>query len=177
MASPPLAGLPTNGGAEGSYLIVNKNLVEILALCVVAAFPARRLLRPRAAPSPGSSRACRRPLLGGHRRRRRSPARPLAARAHRRGGRLPVLGGFVYAVLRKRGFDSYEERLLRSAGADVDAVSSATLKTFQYASLKELKGQVPHSRIGKLEVSRVIMGGNLIGGWAHARTSSTSPAA
>ena len=82
---------------------------------------------------------------------------------------LPVLGGFVYAVLRKRGFDSYEARLLRAAGADVDAVSSATLKTFQYASLKELKGQVPHSRIGTLEVSRVIMGGNLIGGWAHAR--------
>ena len=51
----------------------------------------------------------------------------------------------------------------------MDAVSSATLKTFQYASLKELKGQVPRSRIGKLEVSRVIMGGNLIGGWAHAR--------
>jgi hypothetical protein len=75
----------------------------------------------------------------------------------------------VYAVLRKRGFDSYEERLLRSAGADVDAVSSATLKSFQYASLKELKGPVPRSRIGKLEVSRVIMGGNLIGGWAHAR--------
>ena len=51
----------------------------------------------------------------------------------------------------------------------MDAVSSATLKTFRYASLKELKGQVPHARIGKLDVSRVIMGGNLIGGWAHAR--------
>ena len=81
---------------------------------------------------------------------------------------LPVLGGFVLAVLGKRRFDSYEESLLRAAG-DVDAVSSATLKTFRYASLKELKGQVPHARIGKLDVSRVIMGGNLIGGWAHAR--------
>ena len=40
VASPPLVGLPSNGAAEGSYLIVNKNLVEILALCVVAAFPA-----------------------------------------------------------------------------------------------------------------------------------------
>ncbi len=81
---------------------------------------------------------------------------------------LPVLGGFVLAVLGKRRFDSYEENLLRAAG-DVDAVSSATLLSFRNASLKELKGQVPHARIGKLDVSRMIMGGNLIGGWAHAR--------
>ena len=168
VASPPLAGLPANGGAEGSYLIVNKNLVEILALCVVAAFPARGFF--------GLERALARLFA----RLRRPPSASAAvdvglppARSRREliaaAAGLPVLGGFVYAVLRKRGFDSYEERLLRAAGADVDAVTSATLKTFQYASLKELKGQVPRSRIGKLEVSRVIMGGNLIGGWAHAR--------
>jgi hypothetical protein len=158
-------GLPTNG-AEGSYLIVNKNLVEILALVVVAAFPATgffgledraRKLLARRAPAPPPD----------------APGLPPPARSRREliaaAAGLPVLGGFVYAVLRKRSFDSYEARLLRAAGADVDAVSSATLKTFQYASLKELKGQVPRSRIGKLEVSRVIMGGNLIGGWAHAR--------
>jgi uncharacterized membrane protein YphA (DoxX/SURF4 family) len=166
VASPPLVGLPTSGASEGSYLIVNKNLVEILALCVVAVFPARGflglekrvagLLARRATPAPADA-----------------PGLPPPARSRREliaaAVGLPVLGGFVYAVLRKRGFDSYEARLLRAAGADVDAVSSATLKTFQYASLKELKGQVPHSRIGTLEVSRVIMGGNLIGGWAHAR--------
>jgi uncharacterized membrane protein YphA (DoxX/SURF4 family) len=165
VASPPLPGLPANG-AEGSYLIVNKNLVEILALCVVAVFPARGFFglerrlaallsrREKAAPAD-------------------APGLPPAARSRREliaaAASLPVLGGFVYAVLRKRAFDSYEARLLRAAGADVDAVTSATLKTFRYASLKELKGQVPHSRIGTLEVSRVIMGGNLIGGWAHAR--------
>ena len=165
VASPPLVGLPTNG-AEGSYLVVNKNLVEILALCVVAAFPAtgffgledrvRRLLARRAPSVPADT-----------------PGLPPPARSRREliaaAAGLPVLGGFVYAVVSKRSFDSYEARLLRSAGADVDAVSSATLKTFQYASLKELKGQVPHGRIGPLEVSRVVMGGNLIGGWAHAR--------
>jgi len=166
VASPPLVGLASTG-AEGSYLIVNKNLVELLALCVVAAFPAggffglerslaglwSRLRRPAPAaalpvgvPPPASSR---RDLI-------------------RAAASLPVLGGFVLAVLQKRGFDSYEEKLLRAAG-DVDAMSSATLKTFRYASLKELKGPVPHARIGKLDVSRVIMGGNLIGGWAHAR--------
>jgi uncharacterized membrane protein YphA (DoxX/SURF4 family) len=165
VASPPLLGLPTGGAVEGSYLIVNKNLVELLALCVLAAFPtagffgleralagAWARLRPSAAampvgvPPPTSSR---RDLI-------------LAAAS------LPVLGGFVLAVLGKRRFDSYEEKLLRAAG-DVDAVSGATLLSFRSASLKELKGQVPHARIGKLDVSRVIMGGNLIGGWAHAR--------
>jgi thiosulfate dehydrogenase [quinone] large subunit len=35
VASPPLVGLPANGAAEGSYLIVNKNLVELGALAVV----------------------------------------------------------------------------------------------------------------------------------------------
>ncbi len=165
VASPPLVGLPTNG-AEGSYLVVNKNLVELLALVVVAAFPiggffglegrVRKLLARRT-PSVAAD----------------TPGLPPPARSRREliaaAAGLPVLGGFVYAVVRKRSFDSYEARLLRAAGADVDAVSSATLKTFQYASLKELKGQVPHSRIGTLEVSRVIAGGNLIGGWAHAR--------
>ena len=57
VASPPLAGLPANGGAEGSYLIVNKNLVEILALSSW-----RPSLRPGSSassgPSPGSSRGC-----------------------------------------------------------------------------------------------------------------------
>jgi uncharacterized membrane protein YphA (DoxX/SURF4 family) len=165
VASPPLPSLPTNG-AEGSYLIVNKNLVEILALCVVAAFPAHGFF------------GLERRLAGLFARREKAtpadaPGLPPPAHSRREliaaAVGLPVLGGFVYAVLRKRGFDSYEARLLRAAGADVDAVSSATLKTFRYASLKELKGQVPHSRIGTLEVSRVIMGGNLIGGWAHAR--------
>jgi uncharacterized membrane protein YphA (DoxX/SURF4 family) len=166
LASPPLAGLPSNGAAEGSYLIVNKNLVELLALCVVAAFPAggffgleralgRLLSRLRRRPTPAGAPAAARPATS-----RRDLIRAAVS--------LPVLGGFVLAVLRKRGFDSYEEKLLRTSG-DIDAVSSATLKTFHYATLKELKGQVPRSRIGKLEVSRVIMGGNLIGGWAHAR--------
>ena len=84
VASPPLVGLPTNG-AEGSYLIVNKNLVEILALCVVAVFPAhgffgleRRLaglLARREKPAAAARPACHR--------------RPLAARAHRRRHRPP----------------------------------------------------------------------------------------
>ena len=77
VASPPLVGLPTNG-AEGSYLIVNKNLVEILALCVVAAFPAHGFF--------GLERRLAGLLARRGEARRRGPprpatARPLAARA------------------------------------------------------------------------------------------------
>ena len=112
VASPPLVGLPSNGSAEGAYLIVNKNLVEILALCVAAAFPvggffgleraASRLLRGlhRPAPADGPATVGLPPD--------RSRRELIAAAAS-----LPVLGGFVWAVLRKRGFDSYETRLLR----------------------------------------------------------------
>jgi hypothetical protein len=35
--------------------------------------------------------------------------------------------------------------------------------------LSDLKGQVPKGKIGDMELSRLIMGGNLVGGWAHAR--------
>jgi hypothetical protein len=32
-----------------------------------------------------------------------------------------------------------------------------------------LKGPLPHGNIGKVKLSRMILGGNLIGGWAHSR--------
>ena len=37
------------------------------------------------------------------------------------------------------------------------------------ADLSELKGELPKGRIGDHEISRLVLGGNLIGGWAHAR--------
>jgi len=37
------------------------------------------------------------------------------------------------------------------------------------ASIKELKGELPKGKIGNHTISRLILGGNLIGGWAHSR--------
>ena len=51
----------------------------------------------------------------------------------------------------------------------VDAVTAATKKTFHFHKLEDLKGQVPHTKLGKLDLSRLILGGNHLGGWAHAR--------
>lgn len=50
----------------------------------------------------------------------------------------------------------------------VDVTSGATIQLNQLA-LNELKGDLPVGKIGNLEISRLIMGGNLIAGWSHAR--------
>jgi hypothetical protein len=76
---------------------------------------------------------------------------------------LPFLGAFAYALLKKRRWSSYEERNL------VDAVTAASTKTLDVASLRDLKGTLPTGRIGAREFSRLILGGNLLSGWAHSR--------
>ena len=48
-------------------------------------------------------------------------------------------------------------------------MTGASAKTFNNASLKELKGQVPLAKIKDTEFSRIILGGNLLSGWAHSR--------
>jgi hypothetical protein len=57
-------------------------------------------------------------------------------------------------------------RSFRVYGADV--MSGATVQVKQTA-LNELKGSLPKGKIGNHAISRLIMGGNLIGGWAHSR--------
>lgn len=69
---------------------------------------------------------------------------------------LPALG-----IL---GFGALEQR----RNFDVDVTSGATIQVKQTA-LSELKGELPKGKIGKHEISRLIAGGNLIGGWSHAR--------
>jgi uncharacterized membrane protein YphA (DoxX/SURF4 family) len=49
-----------------------------------------------------------------------------------------------------------------------DVMSGATIQ-LNRSALGELKGVLPKGKIGKHEISRMILGGNLIGGWAHSR--------
>lgn len=76
----------------------------------------------------------------------------------------------------EKKWDSFEERLLKVEG--IEANSGATLLKFNYTTLKDLKGKVPKGIINykdkdgnpaQFELSRLIAGGNLIGGWAHSR--------
>jgi hypothetical protein len=65
---------------------------------------------------------------------------------------------------------SFEESNLAAYGADEDkAPVGASKPRIQYATLDDLKGKIPVAKIGNLSLSRLILGGNLIGGWAHAR--------
>ena len=57
-------------------------------------------------------------------------------------------------------------RNLRNEGVDV--MTGATIQVGESA-LKDLKGELPKGKLGNLRISRLIAGGNLIGGWAHAR--------
>ncbi|MDR0749245.1 MAG: DoxX family membrane protein [Tannerellaceae bacterium] len=51
---------------------------------------------------------------------------------------------------------------------ETDASTGATIQVNR-VELSRLKGELPKGKLGNLELSRLIMGGNLIGGWAHAR--------
>ena len=59
-----------------------------------------------------------------------------------------------------------EQALLAQMNAQADGAGSGARKG---AVRPDSKGTVPRGKLGKLEISRVFLGGNLIGGWAHAR--------
>lgn len=161
-ANPPLF-LPPNMAQEGHYLLVNKNLVELMGLCVVLALPVAQFgldgllfgRRRAAAPAGKAEEPALEPGLPPTAASRRSFLAGLSG--------LPFVGAFALAALRRYRWRTPEEKLL------ADAYSGATIKASNAKRLEELKGQLPYGQIGKLKVSRMILGGNLIGGWAHAR--------
>jgi uncharacterized membrane protein YphA (DoxX/SURF4 family) len=173
VAYPPVAGYMSGVPVEGNYLWVNRNLIELFALAVFI-FLSReynysldRLIKrwrdEKARKPVGEIPSDSKTGVG-----RREALRDLIS--------FPALGAFAYALYRKRKWDSFEEKLLTIDG--MDANSGATLLKFNYSTLKDLKGTIPKGIIkykdkdgnsAGFELSRLIMGGNLIGGWAHAR--------
>jgi uncharacterized membrane protein YphA (DoxX/SURF4 family) len=173
VAYPPVPGYMVSVPVEGSYLWVNKTLIEFFVLVTFSflssgyQFSLDRLIKR------WKEEKARKPvadLQSDHKKGvgRRDAIRDLIS--------IPALGVFAYALYRKRKWDSFEEKLLKVDG--IDANSSATLLSFNYSTIKDLKGQVPKGVIkytdkngqpSSFELSRLIMGGNLIGGWAHAR--------
>jgi len=80
---------------------------------------------------------------------------------------LPVMGGFAYAALRNYAYENVE--LDSQLQQRADAISSASTKFKTFAGLSELKEKVPSGKIGNLEISRLICGGNLVSGISHSR--------
>jgi len=169
VAHPPFGAWATSIPVEGNYLIFDKNLIEFFGLLVLAVFP------PSAFPGFDRIRAFLKskrrykhlplekqhiseesPMYDGSSKSRRELIKNLVT--------LPVLGGFTLAFLHKRGWFSSEEEVLKRT----DSVSGAT-RAYNFAGLKDLKGTLLCGNIGGVEISRLIFGGNLINGYAHAR--------
>lgn len=178
IAMPSIPGYINGSFAEGSYLVINKSLIELFALCILAVFPAGKILgldrilsfktkkevKLKTAQNNNSTETQKidREPLPNKLLNRREILQSLAA--------LPFFGTFVYGVLKMHGWQSFEEKqLMEAVNGKVSAMTTATPKTVQLASLKDLKGQVPHGQIGHVKISRLICGGNLISGFAHAR--------
>ncbi len=84
-------------------------------------------------------------------------------------GAAPAAGAMGLAAFQAHGL---EEIQLAARLHGNDAADALTMPTHTYPSwarLEDLKDKVPKTKLGNLEVSRMIFGGNLIGGWAHAR--------
>ncbi|NWG12818.1 MAG: DoxX family protein [Acidobacteria bacterium] len=160
LAHPPLISSDFRLPAEGRYFVINKNLIELLALCLFIVFPTRTFA--------GLDRLCSgltariKKYLEGRERGslqdRTEPAPESLSRRELVGNlaAVPVLGLFAWGANRKHNFEK------------MHAITGATI-TLQETALKDLKGELPAGTVGNLKMSRLILGCNLIGGWAHAR--------
>jgi uncharacterized membrane protein YphA (DoxX/SURF4 family) len=147
-AYPPFGG-DIFGGAEGNLYIVNKNLIEALALLVIfflkeKGYGMYALFHGKKKTVEAETEKEQNETLHS----RREALKNLAT--------IPALGII--------GFGAFREA--REFG--VDTLSGATIQ-IGGADIKDLKGPMPMGKIGSHEISRIVLGGNLIGGWAHSR--------
>lgn len=148
-AYPPFGGaLP--GFQEGDTYIVNKNFIEALALIALfllkekgyGLYAIKSIFR-KTSTIVSTEMKQGKPLNS-----RREALKNLST--------LPALGLI--------GLGAFREKQKFS----IDSLSGATIKVGA-VDISELKGELPKGKIGNHEISRLIAGGNLIGGWAHAR--------
>ena len=137
-------------GSDGTVYIINQLFIEASILTFLFCFKEKgyslddaiKVLRKKKQPTPAPATV---PEVVNT---RREMLKDLAT--------LPVLGLF--------GWGAYKSSKLYN----IDTLSGATIQ-INRASLSGLKGELPKGKVGNQELSRLIMGGNLIGGWAHAR--------
>jgi len=152
LAYPPFGGAPYTA-TEGSLFLVNKNVIEALglALLLFAGEKGYGLYGLRGIFKKKSTENAEPGLMTG----RREALKHLAT--------LPVLGIMGYGASKE----------LRQGG--VDGFSGATMK-LNVPTISDLAGELPKGKIGTFEISRLVMGGNMIGGWAHSRDLIYVPA-
>ena len=163
MANPPFvsSGLAT----EGHDYVINKNLIEagLLAVFVIVKkddlWGLDRLIKILH----DKQKDKKFPVIDNHeipegrRNTRRELVKNLAV--------VPVLGGALFGMAKKSGWLSFEEENLKKT----DGKTSASVLVARQRDISQLKGKVPLGKIKNVEFSRIIPGGNLINGYAHAR--------
>ena len=143
-AYPPF-GTSLFGSPEGHFYIVNRNFIEavILLWFIISkqqGYGIGHFIRFGRSGKPEKEEA-------GMQNSRREALKHLAT--------LPLLGAMGWGAF-------------RHSSKDVDVMSGATVQ-LNFSTLDKLKGELPKGKIGEHEISRLVAGGNLVGGWAHAR--------
>ncbi len=173
LANPALPGYTNGLSSEGHYLLVNKNIIELLALGIILFFPEsarwgllsrfrqHRTAGNRVSPASADGSLSLDPVFSPPGDRRQLLKR-LAI--------LPFFGAFVYSFWQRHGWESYEEgHLMEALHGGLSGLSGATIKTARTVCLQDLKEPVPAGQIGSVRISRLICGGNVISGEAHSR--------
>jgi uncharacterized membrane protein YphA (DoxX/SURF4 family) len=167
LAYPPFSGYNFGISQEGHYLIVDKSLIEIVALIILSLFPQtlkigiqnlflkikpnrhwsllpKKQKKQVVVAENGSEPESHRPNS------RRSMLKNLTF--------LPFAGAFTWAYIHAK------------KNSEIDAISGSTI-TLTRHSLNEIEGEMPMGVLakGKPPVSRLIMGTNHLSGNAHAR--------
>lgn len=152
---------------EGHYLLFDKNFALLLILSVFLLLPPGTLWGLDQFLFPQASRRVSPVLPAIEVAKAKPELQPGATQEKPIGGltrretlenlaAVPLLGAMGYTARKK-----YEWEKLHS-------ITGATIKVSNL-TLKDLKGELPQGTIGNLKVSRIILGGNLIAGFAHSR--------
>ena len=149
LAYPPFGG-SLAGSIEGNLYLVNKNVIESFALVTLLFFKekgyglyALKIFSIKKSTTEKSEEENTDNVNS-----RREVLKNLAT--------LPALGIIGWGAFRD------------SQKYGIDTLSGATIQIGE-AGISELKGELPKGKIGEHELSRLVLGGNLIGGWAHSR--------
>jgi len=164
VASPPFvySSIPS----VSHFYIIDYNIIEAFVLIIMATFPKGYLygIQRFFVYSHSKRKDQKFPpevnheILEGHDVSRRELIKNLAV--------IPIFGTVFFGMAKKRGWISFEEENL---AAKTDSETSASILIGKNYSISELQGQVPSGKIKDITLSRIIIGGNLISGFAHSR--------
>lgn len=147
-AYPPFGESLLTSNQVGHYWIINRNLIEAVALGAIFFIPVKdySILYFLKDYHKNITVTSDNTQVSDYGRKRREIIKGLSA--------LPFYGGVVYTAAQT------------SKSADI--ISGATVTLEKY-NLKDLKGFPAKGKIGNLEISRIVGGCNQLGGFAHAR--------